>query len=380
MLIVSPEFLAALPSSQQVSVRADLLRAGVVAYSGLPIVGGDVTLARAAITSRTLSCTIEPELPLEAYRVESVLTGGTVGVYGHEVRVYWTLHYAGGGQESVPLGRFRIDSMNGSLTDDQAVQVSGVSREAFVADAGFVAPRTISGPSAQSLIVVLIREVLGSAEVIVSATRDTAVPATPVAGDRWAVIKTLADSIAATVRCDAYGRFIVADAPTVDSAPVATLRAGPGGVLVRATHTIDRSRVRNAWIIQGTTPTTGDVPIQAVVYDDNPTSLTRWGDPDTGAFGMVPESAQVPNLTTLDQCRAVGAAKLAQTCGAARALDLTTVPNPTLDSGDVVDVMMDPADPYHSTRRHIIDGGRIDLIPGNTFSLASRDIRQASDG
>lgn len=379
MLPVSAALLSALASSQHVETRADLLKAGQVLYSGLPITGGQVPFTRSSIASRSLSCQITPKLPLSAYASESALTGGTLGVYGHEIRVWWTLHYVGGGQESVPLGRFRVDSMSGSLVEDETVSLWGASREVYVADASFVAPRTISGPSAQSLIGALIREALGSAEVIVTATRDAAVPATPVAGSRWDAIKMLADSIAATVRCDAYGRFIVADAPTVDSRPVATLQTGPGGVLVKAGLTVDRSRVRNAWIVQGTTPTTGDVPIQAVVYDNDPTSLTRYGDPDAGGFGMVPESVQVSNLTTLDQCRAVAAARLAQTCGAARSLDLSAVPNPALDVGDVIDVMMDPAQPYTSTRRHIIDSGAIDLTPGNAFTLATRDIRQAAD-
>lgn len=374
MIPLSAAFMEALSSSQQVSTHADLLKAGQVLYTGLPVTGGQVTFSRSSITSRALSCTLAPMLPLPAYREKSVLSGGTVGVYGHEVRVYWTLHFAGGGQESCPLGRFRIDSMQGSLADDEEVQLSGTSREGYVADAKFILPRVLSGPSAQSLIGALIREVLGSAEIVMSATRDAAVPSTSVSGGYWDAIKMLADSIAATVHCDAYGRFLIEDAPTVDSAAVATLKAGPDGVLVRAGGSSDRSRVRNAWIVQGTTPTSASVPIQAVVYDDDPTSLTRWGDPDAGAFGMVPDSVQVSNLTTLDACQAVAAARLAQTCGAARSLDLSAVPHPALDRGDVIDVVM-----AGQARRHIIDSGSIDLTPGGAFTLATRDIRQASD-
>ncbi len=378
MLAVSPEFLDALASSQQVSVRADLLKGGVVIYSALPVVGGSVAFTRSSVTSRSVSCTLAPSLPLADYASVPTLTGGTLGVYGHEVRIYWTLHFDGGGQESVYLIRARIDSMSGSLTNDSEVTISGASREAFVADAGFIAPRTLSGPSAQSLIGTLIREVLGSAEVVVSASMDARVPVTTFEGDRWAAIKTLADSIAATVRCDAYGRFIVADAPTAQTPANVRLAAGPGGVLVSAAANVDRSRVRNAWVVQGGSPSADLAPVQAVVYDNDPSSPTRYGDPDAGFFGMVPDRIQISTLTDLAQCRAVGLARLAQTCGAASTLNLSLVPNPALDVGDVVDVIIDPACVY-SVRRHIIDSGSIDLTPGGAFTLSTRDLREVAD-
>lgn len=377
---VSSAFLAALSSSQEVSVRADLLKGGQTVLSGLPVTGGSVSFTRSSATSRQLSCTLTPRLTRADYLDESTLSGGTLGVYGHEVRLWWQLHYIGGGVESVPLCRCRIDQMSGSLLDDDQVQISGVSREAYVADAAFVAPRTLSGPSARSLIGTLIREVLGSAEVVVTATRDARVPAFTVESDRWGeAIKTLADSIAATVRCDASGRFVVADAPTITTPPAWRVAAGKGGVLVKAGATLDRARVRNAWIVQGGSPSSDSAPIQAVVYDTAAGSPTRWGDADAGAFGMVPEQVQVATLTSLAQCKQLGLTKLAQTCGAASTLDLSMVPNPALEVGDVIDVITDPARPAATVRRHIVDSGSIDLTPGGAFSLSTRDLRQVGD-
>lgn len=379
MLPVSATFLEALASSQQVSTRADLLKAGAVVYSGLPVTGGQVSFTRSSIASRSVSCTIAPELPLADYAVERSLTGGTLGVYGHELRIYWSLHLVGGGVESLPLGRFRIDSMAGSLSGDGEVSLSGVSREAFVADEKFVVPRTVSGPSARSLIAALIVEALAGAEVVMSATRDAAVPATTFEGGRWDAIKTLADSIAATVRCDAYGRFVVTDAPTTDSSAVWTAKAGPGGVIVRASGALDRSRVRNCWIVQGSPPDGQSVPVQAVVYDEAPGSPTRYGDPDAGFFGRVPEVRQVSTLSSLDQCRELALSLLAQTCGAASSIDLGMVPNPALEVGDVIDIMPDADNLMGSRRRHIIDSGSMDLTPGGAFTLATRDLMQVAD-
>ena len=378
MLSVTPEFLAALSSSQQVSARADLLKGGVVIYSGLPVTGGSVSFSRSQVASRQLTCTLAPQLDLGDYKSESTLTGTKVGVYGHEVRIYWTLHFVGGGQESLPIARCRIDTMSGSLVGDGVVTISGSSREAFVADDSFIAPRTLSGPSAQSMIGTLIRESLGSAEIVVSASRDVAVPVTTFSSDRWEAIRILADSIAATVRCDAYGRFIVADAPTVNSPAVWSAKVGPGGVLTGVDGEFSRARVRNAWIVQGSAPGTASIPIQAVVYDNDPTSPTRYGDPDAGYFGRVPETVQISTLTTLDQCRSVALARLAQTCGAASSLNISTVPNPALDVSDVIDVYPSLSD-LASRRRHMIDSGSFDLSPGGAFSLSTRDLRQVTD-
>lgn len=379
MLPVTATFLAALASSQQVSVRADLLKAGAVAYSGLPVTGGQVSFTRSSVASRSVSCTIAPELPLADYSAEPSLTGGTLGVYGHELRVYWSLHLVGGGVESLPLGRFRLDSMSGSLAGDGEVTLSGVSREAYVADERFIVPRTLSGPSARSLIAALVMEALSGAEVVMSATRDAAVPPTTFEAGRWDAIKTLADSIAASVRCDAYGRFVVADAPTTSTPAAWTAKAGPGGAIVRANGTLDRSRVRNCWIVQGITPEGGTLPVQSVVTDDAPGSATRYGDPDAGYFGRVPEVRQVSTLTSLDQCRDLGLSLLAQTCGAASSIDLGLIPNPALEVGDVIDIMPDPRDLASSRRRHIIDSGSVDLTPGGAFSLSTRDLMQVAD-
>lgn len=378
MLPVSDQFLAALSSSQQVSVRADLYKAGVLLYSGLPVTGGSITASRSQSASRSLSCTLAPELPLDDYAAEPVFTGDLVGVFGHEIRVWWTLHFADGGQESVPLGRFRIDSIDGSLVDDQAVTVTGTSREAYIVDDTLIVPVTLTGPSAQSLITSMLTERLSGAEVVMSATTDAQVPTTPCSGSRWDAIKLLADSIAATIRCDAYGRFVVADAPTTLTDPAWTVKAGTGGVLVSAGGKQDRSQVRNAWVVQGGSPSS-DGTIQGVVYDSDPTSPTLYGDPDTGAFGRCPGTKSVSTLMSVEQCQAVGRTLLAQSCGVVSTVDLSLVPNPALELGDMIDIIPDPSDPAGTVRRHIIDSMSIDLTPGGAFTLSTRDLRQGTD-
>jgi hypothetical protein len=383
MLRVSDGFLAALSAPQKIDVRCDVWKGGVQLYAGLPVTGGTVTVDRTQMTRRTLDLTITPRLQTGLYTDRSALpraTGDPLGFYGQEIKVYWSLHYIGGAVETIPLGVFRIDDPDGSLLDDREVTVSAVSREAFVADASFLLARTVSGPSAKSLIANLIHEVLPSVEVVDAATRDARIPPTTFEEDRWDAISQLATACAAVVYADPYGRFVIADAPTLEGKPVWTVRAGEGGVLVGASMSSSRSSIYNGVVCRGESPSSDSPPVQAVVTDDDPSSPTRWGDPGAGRFGMKPLIITAQGVTSLDQARAIATAKLAQTVGAAQTINASTVPNPALEVGDVVDIIPDPLDPVGSVRRHIVDQISIPLNAGGQFTLQTRDLRSVETG
>lgn len=380
MLPVSEGFLAALASSQSVSCRADVTKGGVRLFTGLPVTGGNIRVDRSSITRRALDLTVAPRQRTGTYTdIPALPTDPShpLAFYGQEISVYWSLHYVGGTVETIPVGVFRIDEPSGSLLGDGEVRVAGVSREAFVADARFVLARTLSGPSAQSLIAELIHEVLPQVEVVASASLDARVPPTTFEEDRWGAIATIAAGIGAVVHTDPRGRFIIADAPTVDTPPVWTVAAGRGGVLVTADTSSSRADVRNAVVLRGGSPSSDSPPVQAVEYDDDPTSPTRWGDPHAGAFGMAPEIVDVPTVTTYTQARAAAAAQLGRLTGAASSMDITTIPNAALEAGDVLDVVPDPTDPTGSVRRHVVDAFTLPLLPGGEFPVATRDVRSA---
>ncbi len=381
MLPVSAGFLEALASSQRIAIRADVTKGTQRLYTGLPVTGGSVSMTRGQVTRRTTSLTIAPRLATGPYRDRPALPeapGDPLGHYGQELRLWWELHYVGGGVESIPLGVFRIDSTSGSIAHDEAVSVTGVSREAFVADDAFLQPRTLSSASATSLIASLIRETLPTADVAVTATRDTRVTDLVVDQDRWGAIQTIAEAIPAAVYADAWGRFIIADPPAETTQPVWQVRAGRGGSLVRADQTSSRDAVRNAVVVRGTSPSGDFAPLQAAVFDDTPGSPTRYGDPAAGHFGKIPEFITNPLVATLDQARAVGRAKLAQLVGAASTINASSIPNPALEVGDVVDVIPDPDDPVGSVRRHILDSINLTLNPGGAFTMTTRDIRSGT--
>jgi|GEM_PF-2313688 len=576
MLAVSPGFLAALAAPHQVTLRADVSKAGVRLYSGLPVIAGSIEVDSSSITRRRLSCQLAPRLPVGTYGDAPTLPtspGDPLGHYGQEITISWGLVYTDGVTEWIPVGVFRIEGASGSLLSDGPVQVSGVSREAFVADARFTAPYTASSGSAQSLIGTLIHEVLPTVEVVVTATMDRRVPRTTWDEDRWGAIADLATSIAAVVYADPWGRFVIADAPTLSTAPVWRVAAGtggvlvgaslvspvgvrtnlalnpnfetgvgtwiagtatvtrsatyayvgsysckmvptatnggvhqgvpvvagvaytlsawvrsdtgtcdvqldwvgvtgashrtngvsttwtqvsctgvaptttggsviyissmgtstvyvdavlaeasstvgtyfdgstpntpttthawtgtpnaststesmtlfpmtfePGGVLVSAVASASRAKVYNGVIVRSESPSSDAAPVQGSAYDLTAGSPTRWGDPATGAFGMVPYFMALPSVTTVEQAVAIARSTLAKHTGAASTLDVSAVPNAALEAGDVVEVIPDAGDPAGSVRRHVVDAFTLPLVAGGDFPMKTRDVGAVTYG
>ena len=114
--------------------------------------------------------------------------------------------------------------------------------------------------------------------------------------------------------------------------------------------------------------------MQGSAYDLTAGSPTRWGDPATGAFGMVPAFLSIPTVTTAEQAVAVARANLAKYIGAAATLDVSAVPNAALEAGDVIEVIPDAGDPAGSVRRHVVDAFTLPLVAGGDFPMKTRDV------
>lgn len=381
MLAVSPGFLAALAAPQKVTCRAHADKGGVRLHNNVPIVGGYVEVDAGSITRRRLTLEVAPQMNTYTYEDRPAMpTRDTdpLAPFGQELTVEWGLTYIGGVTEWLPLGVFRIDDVRGSLLGDTSVQITGVSREAHVADDRFSAPYTASSPSALSLIAALIHETLPTAEVVAQASMDRRVPTTTWDEDRWGAITDLAESIAAVVYCDPYGRFVIADAPTADTHPVWMVAAGVGGVMVSAASSASRSSVYNRVVVRGESPSSDAPPVRGEATDTDPTSPTRWGDPLGGSWGKRTRFMYLPTVTDSAQAATVARAALFRYVGAASTMDVTSVPNAALEAGDVVDYITDPRDIGGSLRRHAVDSFRVPLLAGGAFPMATRDLRKVA--
>ncbi len=382
---VSNAYRAAMPRTRQMLTRATVRRAGVTLYGGksLPILEGFVTVDGGNAVRRTVDLTIPPLLYRSPRVAESSFPymetiDTPLGTSGQELTVTRGLVYPDGSIEWVPLGVFRIDNVVGDLVGDEPVTLSGVDRAAWVVDDRFLAPRTVSGPSAVNIIQNLIRESYSTAEVAVLTAADRRVGPTVIERDRWQDgVKALADSIGCIVYVDVTGRFVIADSPTLDTPPVWRLHAGRDGVVVRASTRRTRADVWNAVSVSGATPDGAEHPVTAAEVDDRPGSPTRYGDPATGAWGKRPQFMAIPSLVTAMQCRRAALARLARTTGLARVVTVESAPLYMLDADDVVDITADEDRAVSTTDRHMVDTLRVPVTAtSGPFTLGTRDLGQ----
>lgn len=381
MWVVPDVYRDVVTSSHGVRIFADVLRAGRVIYSGLPVIGGTVAVSSRSVTRRALSCTVPAVLPTGPYTSVPALPGSPtdpLGHYGQEIRLVHALVAPNGSLLPIPVGRFRIDGTSGSELGRTEVTITGVSREAYVADDEFTSPRTESGPSAVAIIRKLILESLPSATVSVLTRRDRRVRPTTWDRDRWGAITELATSIAVQVYTDPTGRFVITDAPTLDTAPVWTFAPKSGASLLDASRSSSRTDVKNLVAVAGATPADATSPIVGIARDDRAESPTRYGDPDAGHFGKAPISLSFPSLATLAECRQVARTELAKRTGAASSLSLDAVPVAALEALDIVDVVTDPDRAHATTHRHIVDSFTLPLTAGGSFPVQTRDLGAAT--
>jgi len=370
-----------LTSSHGLQVFVDVWKGGVrLTPNGLPITGGTITVDRTQSTRRSISLTVPPFLSKGYYGQVPALPsapGDVLGHYGQELRVTHALVTPSGAILPVPVGRFRITDGAGSDLGLTEVTVTGVSREAYVVEDTFSAPRTFSGPSGVAIIRQLILETLPSAEVAVLTRRDRRVTPTTW-DDRWTAIQELATSLSVQVYADPMGRFVITDLPTMQTPPVWRFQPKAGGSLLDASRTSSRQGVFNRWVVQGATPDGATAPIQGVAQDDVAGSPTRYGDPDAGFFGKAPTTVSMPSLTTLADCQAYARTQLALSTGGAESLNLSTLPHAGLEALDVVEIVTDPGRTSQTARKHMIDSFTLPLTAAGDFSVATRDIGAAS--
>jgi hypothetical protein len=369
---VSTAFAEGLQTSHQMLARVTVTKGGVRLLSDVDVVSGSISVDASQVFRRSCTLQVAPRIRVGEYDDRPALPdspGAPFGHYGQQLEIERGLVYPNGVTEWIPAGVFRIEGSDGSLLSDGTVTVTGRSREIFVVEDTFKAPRTWGGPSAQAIIATLIRETLPSAQVLPLATRDARVPQTTFE-DRWSAIQTLAAGIGAVVFTDPLGRFIIKDAPLPTSGP--DWRVADSTLIVTAGTASSRDGVCNEVTASAESATSGEVPVSATVRDTGVTSPTRWGDPDTGAFGKVPKVISIPSLATSSQAHAAAAAELSRLVGSAASIDLSTVPNVAAEALDVWDVTIGG-----SVQRYVIDSFEMDLLAGGAFPVQAREIGSA---
>lgn len=286
---------------------------------------------------------------------------------GSELTIVYGIVLGNGEAEWLPLIRGPITRVTRSLPtsgSDGAITVSVADRSSKVAEARFDAPtQTIPGATTVAEITRFITGVLPDVTVF-DQTGSTQVAAQlDVERERWSDgVEKLADSIGAEVVADTWGNFIIRPQPQITDAPVWTLDAGDGGILLGEEDDTSRDLTYNRVVASGQR-VDGLPPVYAVASDTNVNSPTYINGP----FGVRTRFYASQLMTTTAQCLAAAQTLLDRVNGRHMDVSFTAVTNPALEAGDVIRLRFGDRD-----ETHIIDRVEIPFRPGDPQQIKTR--------
>ncbi|WHM30173.1 DUF5047 domain-containing protein [Streptomyces sp. BPPL-273] len=328
MYPVSERFLARLAESHRVATRVQLfLTTGEVV--DLEHTGGSVTVDRGQAIRRTCTVTVAKPSVIPRTPTDQLAT------YGARMRVSRGVDYGNPDTpELVPLGVFRLDSVDGDVNEGP-VSLQGKDLSACVADDKFTEPYSATG-TVIGAVTALIQRSLPDADVI-ALVDDTAIGRRTfdVEADPWAGAQEIAAAAGAEVYCNADGVFVIATLPDLLTAePVWAVGAGEGGVYIKANRAMSTDAVFNGVLARGENTSEFAPPVSWLATDDDTGSPTYWGGP----FGRRPAFYSSSTLTTLAACQQAAVLKLRQAKTPNATGDISALPNPALEPGDVIRV------------------------------------------
>lgn len=367
---VTDSFLKALSGSHQMVSRARIIAGGLVGVNPgtinpdgsplgeIPINEGDVQSNLTADINATLNLTTAFDWP------ESATDDGTP--YGQEVFVERGIQFGDGNTEWVGLGYFRINSIS-QRAPDGLISITGEDRSSNLRDGRALAPVQFgAGASVQAVVEFLVHEVMPTVPVLFDFSAGTTLLAAShiLEEDRLKFLQDLVASYGKIMFFDYAGRLQVRSAPDPTKAAIYTVKHGANGTLVNMNRTLSRDGVYNAVVATG--EAAGELPpVRGVALDTVPGSPTLFGGP----FGQVARFFSSTFMTTETQCVDAARAMLLQATGLPYTVTLDAVPNPALETGDVISVTYDD---HRDTETHIVDSITYPLKTDTEMTIETR--------
>jgi hypothetical protein len=289
--------------------------------------GGSVTVDRGQAIRRTCTVTVADPTLIPRTPADQLAT------YGAQLRISRGVEYGNADDvELVPLGVFRLDSVDGDVNEGP-VTLSGKDLSAIVADDKLTAPYTASG-TVVSAVTALIQRSIPTAAVISTITDQGIGKRTfDVEADPWAGCQEIASGAGAEVYCNPDGVFVIATLPDLSTAtPVWEIAAAEGGAYIKANRGMSSAGVYNGVLARGENTSESVPPVQYLAIDGDPNSPTYWDGP----FGRRPDFFTSSTLTTTAACQNAATLRLAQAKAPNATGDISSLPNPALEAGDVL--------------------------------------------
>lgn len=365
MYPVTQRFLDTIVGSHTPVTEVTLFRADGIVET-LDHTGGSVSVDRGNSVRRTCTVTIA-DLTLIPRTAADKLS-----VYGARLRLARGVDYGNGEGEMVPLGVFRLDETAGDV-DEGPVTLTGKSLECIVSDDKFTAPYKATG-TAVGAVTALIQRSIPDAVVTTAATVvDAAIgPRTfDIEGDPWAAVAEIAATVGAEVYASPDGEFVISDLPDIlTTTPVWEIKAGEGGAYIQANRGMSSDGVKNGWLVRGENTETNVAPVSALVVDNDPSSPTYW----SGPFGHRPDFYTSAAIISSGGATAAGTLKLRSSVAPNASADISSLPNPALEPGDVIRVVY----PDGTAELHQVHSFTVELGVGGSFAIQTISAKEGT--
>lgn len=325
MITASAAVTSVLTRSYRAYAYVDSWRGGTLLAEGIPVVAALEEGDRTGRVPERLTLSV-PRRDRGYDWAPGVDEDHPLAANGQRLHVKLGVGTVGGQVEVFARGRFLVHSTS-AQGDTVSVECRGLLQ--LIDEARLISPFQPTGTMASTLRG-LVEPALSI--IVDAALADRAVPSgINMDEDRLAAVLSLLDAWGADAHVTADGYLAVG--PAAQSlTPVFSLSSGTGGTVITAVGESTREGAYNAVVARGTAPDGGQV--QGVAYDLTATGPKRYGGPFNPL--PVPYFFQSPLLTTVQECGTAAATVLARLQRrAGRELEVTAVPNPLLQLGDV---------------------------------------------
>lgn len=364
---VSDAFLRTIAGSHRLFTRVKVLTTYQegVAPTGteLAVVEGNVSADASADIRSSLDLTIAgsawPHEPTD-----------DLAPYGNELFVERGVNYGNGTIEIVSLGYFRINQVSQDEGPDGALQLSATDRMSAIVDGRLAFPVQFeAGTTVEQVFDTLVHDIYPDATIQYDfVASGTGFDSSHIAEeDRYGFLRDVARSRGKIMYWDHRGVLRV-ESPPDPTVPVFEIKSGRGGNMVQLSRELTRQSVYNGVVARG--DAVDEVPVTALVVDNDPTSPTYW----EGRFGKVPRFYYSSFITTTAQATSAATSILRQAIGLPYNIELSATPNPALEPYDPILITAPDASDVH-----VIDSVTIPLtfdgvMTGSTRKLITTDI------
>lgn len=374
MQFVTADFLSALRGPHTVEVRAELWR--VVPPATLPtrvdvtlqVLSGEVSTeaSRTAAPRRSMSSL---ELAPKPNLWTELTTPGSL------IKAWRGIRFPNGVVERVPLGVFDIDEVNADAGPGGGYSLTCPDVWNRVSRARFEKPRATPTGSAHDQAVTLAVEAIGLGTGLLNGDTTLVSKSAVWERDRNEAVEELTRRAGSWIYTDTAGQVASRRVPRLGETPVWTIDASATGVLLSAGRTRSRQRTYNVVVVVPA-DTDGTAPFAPVTVADtdvnSPTSVDK--------IGRVPYFYSAQGITTTAQAQTAAKALLRRVTGLAAQLDITSVVNPALEPGDVIQVLLPAREGERAkVERHIIDAVNVPLTVDGTQTIRTRSSRPEGD-